>query len=143
MATEITLKNNIPILNENLLAAFGEGLEKFGQVAEIKMTQKIDSYIPPPLAEATINAKGSSQPLVDTGQLYGQISHEVRDGGKSVVIGVMGSRAQIAAIHEFGTEDIPERSFIRSVMNDTADRKEMNEQVIVTLRQAIKGATIT
>jgi len=143
MPTEVTLKNNIPILNEDLLAAFGEGLEKFGGVAQAKMTGKIDTWIPPPLAESTIKAKGSSQPLVDTGQLYIQISHEVRDSGKSVVVGVMGPRAQIAAIHEFGTEDIPERSFIRSVMNDTADRKEMNEQVIVTLRQAIKGATIT
>lgn len=36
--------------------------------------------IPPPLAPATVEAKGSSKPLVDTGQLLGSISWQITDG---------------------------------------------------------------
>lgn len=44
--------------------------------AEVKSTiTEID--IPPPLAQATIDAKGSSKPLVDTGQLKNAITYEV------------------------------------------------------------------
>lgn len=35
--------------------------------------------IPPPLADSTVQAKGSSKPLVDTGQLKNSITYEVVD----------------------------------------------------------------
>lgn len=44
--------------------------------AEVKKTITEDD-IPPPLAASTIAAKGSTKPLVDTGQLKNSISYEV------------------------------------------------------------------
>jgi hypothetical protein len=38
--------------------------------------------IPPPLAESTVKEKGSSRPLVDTGQLWRALLHDVVMGGK-------------------------------------------------------------
>lgn len=70
-----------------LLKAVTEGkmdvrkaLNVLGQwgAAEVKNTiTEID--IPPPLAQATIDAKGSSRPLVDTGRMMNAISSEVID----------------------------------------------------------------
>lgn len=40
------------------------------------------SDIPPPLADSTIARKGSTKPLVDTGQLVGSISWEYSEGYK-------------------------------------------------------------
>lgn len=37
--------------------------------------------IPPPLKQATIDRKGSSRPLVDTGRLLASITHVVETGG--------------------------------------------------------------
>jgi len=53
-------------------------LEILGQwgAAEIKNT--IKEGVTPPLKPATIAAKGSSLPLVDTGQMLNSISHEVK-----------------------------------------------------------------
>jgi len=140
--SEVRIRNNIPILNKALIIAYKDGLETFGQVAEIQITATIDRGVPPPNAPSTIAAKGSSQPLFDTGQLYGQISHEVRDGGKSVVVGVMGSRAGIAMIHEFGLGGQHERSFIRSTFNDSTSRSEMMNGIKKEVKQAISKSTI-
>lgn len=41
----------------------------------------IDSGVPPPNAPSTIKQKGSSKQLIDTGQLKGSITAEVRRGG--------------------------------------------------------------
>lgn len=38
--------------------------------------------IPPPLADATVDEKGSSRPLIDTGQLWRALIHDVVMGGK-------------------------------------------------------------
>jgi phage gpG-like protein len=89
-------------------------LELAGAFLEGKMTEKIDSHLSPALKAATVKRKGSSQPLVDKGELYGQIDHR---GGKDFVeVGVFGSKAKIALHHEFGAPKagIPERSFMRS-----------------------------
>lgn len=48
--------------------------------AEVKNTiTEID--IPPPLAQSTIDAKGSTKPLVDTGRLLNAISYEIVEKG--------------------------------------------------------------
>jgi len=96
-----------------------------------------------PNAPSTIARKGSSKPLIDTGQLRGSIqvvqsgdvffvgvpSFSMRDDGKSMV--------SIGAIHEYGTViaqtrgdsmvliQIPQRSFIQS----TADAHFQPEDV--------------
>lgn len=49
-------------------------------VAQVKRTITDDVHIPPPLKPATIAAKGSDRPLVDTGRLVGAISYEVSSG---------------------------------------------------------------
>lgn len=48
-------------------------------VALVKATIEQGSSIPPPLAESTVERKGSSRALVDTGQLVNSINHEVED----------------------------------------------------------------
>jgi hypothetical protein len=45
---------------------------------EVKKTITVGPHIPPPLKEATIAAKGSDRPLVDTGQMVDAISWEVK-----------------------------------------------------------------
>lgn len=142
--TEIKLKNNIPILNKALQKAWGESLQKFGLVAEIKITEKILSNIPPPNAPSTIKNKGSSQTLIDTGALLGNITSELRDGGKSVVVGIIGNSvvAVRGYVNEFGTDTIPERSFLRSVFNSQDDKTEMIGAVKKEIKQAISNSTI-
>ena len=44
---------------------------------EVKKRIAMGEPIPPPLAPATIEAKGSSRPLVDKGQLVGAVAWEV------------------------------------------------------------------
>jgi hypothetical protein len=42
------------------------------------MVQTINAGIEPGLNERTIERKGSSKPLIDTGRLKGSITHEIR-----------------------------------------------------------------
>lgn len=139
----VTVRNNIPILNEAILAGLSESLEKGALVFEAKMSEAVASgKTPPPLKPATIAAKGSSATLVDTGEMLGQITSEVKDDVAR--IGVMGSRADIAAIHEFGAPaaGIPERSFIRRTANDSMSREKANKDVIAAMREKIEKAKL-
>lgn len=52
----------------------GQGLDLIGAKVASMMIRKINSGIAPPLAQSTIDAKGSSKPLVDTGQLKSSIT---------------------------------------------------------------------
>jgi hypothetical protein len=60
-----------------------EALEALGLEAASKVQRKIDNLKEPPNAEATIDRKESSNPLVDTGQLKQSIIHRVNRGGSS------------------------------------------------------------
>lgn len=54
--------------------------QAFGQLGALfvaDIQKRIVEHIPPPLADSTIKAKGSSTPLVDTGQLKASITYEV------------------------------------------------------------------
>jgi hypothetical protein len=55
----------------DLLGAWG--------ASEVKKTVTAGPHIPPPLKEATIAAKGSDRPLVDTGRLIGSVTWEVEE----------------------------------------------------------------
>jgi hypothetical protein len=56
-----------------------QALEQFGAWAQGQVQKFIaDGRVEPALAEATIAAKGSSVPLIDTGQLRSSITYEVR-----------------------------------------------------------------
>lgn len=94
-------------------------VEKAGVFLEGKMTEKITSGLRPALKKETIARKGSSTPLIDTGELLGQIDHRM-SGKDEVEVGVFGSKAKIAVHHEFGAPKagIPERSFLRSTFNE-------------------------
>lgn len=50
-------------------------------VKQVRETITAGQHIPPPLAQSTIDKKGSDRPLVDTGRLVGGISHAVEFGG--------------------------------------------------------------
>jgi len=94
-------------------------LEQAGEFLAGKMVDKITSGISPGLKPSTIRAKGSSTPLIDTGELLSQITHKM-DGQDTVAVGVFGSRALVAAVHELGapSKNIPARSFERSTFNE-------------------------
>ena len=53
-------------------------LSLIGMFFKAKMQQAIRANIPPALADSTIAAKGSSTPLIDTGQLLRSIDYEVK-----------------------------------------------------------------
>jgi hypothetical protein len=56
-----------------------QALEQFGIWAQGQAQAFIaDGRVVPPLDQATIDAKGSSTPLIDTGQLRSSITYEVR-----------------------------------------------------------------
>jgi hypothetical protein len=59
-----------------------KALEILGQflAAEIKKKVTTGDHIPPPLAPATVAAKGSDRPLVDTGQMINSVTHKVHTG---------------------------------------------------------------
>lgn len=61
----------------DLDTAFGLLGEKMK--ADIKLGITSGVGIPPPNAPATVKAKGSDRPLVDTGRLVGSIDYEVRN----------------------------------------------------------------
>ena len=92
-------------------------LDFVGEFLAGKMKEKIMSRIPPPNAPSTIAAKGSSLPLVDTGEMMGAIDHKSKEK-YTVDVGVFGARAEVALKQEYGTVDIPERSFIRSAYHE-------------------------
>lgn len=78
-------------LQQRLIAAVSAGtmtpsqaLGVLGTWAQAKIQAKISSNIPPPNAPSTIEAKGSSATLIDTGRMRASIAFEIRlKGGKS------------------------------------------------------------
>lgn len=65
----------------NLLAANGYDargtLTTMGQVVKEELQQSIRDTNDPPLAPATVKAKGFSKPLIDTGHMLNSIDYEV------------------------------------------------------------------
>ncbi len=57
-----------------------------GLVAEQDVRDAILDGIDPPLADATIAAKGSDVPLIDTAQLLQSITHQVVPNGEKVAV---------------------------------------------------------
>lgn len=57
-----------------------KALELLGQWAAAEVKKTITQHdIPPPLADETVARKGSSKPLVDTGQLLNAITYQVHE----------------------------------------------------------------
>lgn len=55
-----------------------ETLDRMGAMIQGEVRDAIRAGIPPALAPATVNRKGSSKPLIDTGQLVQAITFEQR-----------------------------------------------------------------
>ncbi|NIR31645.1 MAG: hypothetical protein GWN84_20505 [Gammaproteobacteria bacterium] len=55
-----------------------QGARLVGEIAVGDVKQTIADGVPPPNAPSTIERKGSSTPLIDTGQLRGSITSKVR-----------------------------------------------------------------
>lgn len=96
-----------------------KALEKSAQLIEKTAKDEIGHYQPavgdfpawPDLAESTLRHHEQmgvgDTPLLVTGELYASIEHETH-GGEAVI----GSKMDIAAYQEFGTETIPPRPFM-------------------------------
>lgn len=55
-----------------------ESLDKIGAWTVAQIKRRIKAHIEPPLKQKTIDAKGSSTPLIDTGQLINAITWETK-----------------------------------------------------------------
>lgn len=54
-----------------------QGIGKLGAFAQGDIQARMSEGIPPPLSEVTIKRKGSSTPLIDTGQMRASVSYRV------------------------------------------------------------------
>jgi phage gpG-like protein len=111
-------------LDDRLIDGLSNGIDKSADYLKNKMVQKVESNIQPALKTETIERKGSSVALFDTGEMYSQIDADIQR--MSAKVGVIGSKAEIATHHEFGAPaaGIPERSFIRSTFNEEKGKME-------------------
>ena len=57
-----------------------KAFDRFGVWCTASMKDRIKRQVPPPNAESTVDRKGSSTPLIDTGHLRSAISYETRHG---------------------------------------------------------------
>lgn len=55
-----------------------QGLEELGLLAASDIQDEITNLREPPLAQVTIDRKGSSKPLIDTGKLRQSVTYEVK-----------------------------------------------------------------
>lgn len=72
------------ILQSEVLAGkmqVSQALRLLGELVKGSIQQKITNLRTPPNAPSTVKAKGSSNPLIDTGRLNSSISYEVNTGG--------------------------------------------------------------
>lgn len=67
---------------EGTIESVEDGFEQLGNLYVAQVQKRIADGIPPPLADMTVKAKGSSTPLIDTGQLRSAITYKVKKGGK-------------------------------------------------------------
>ena len=105
--------------------------ENIGMKIENRIREKILSNIPPPNAESTKKAKKSSHTLIDTGEMLSMVSHEVAFPDPELITITAGifneDVAERAVYNEYGTNNIPERSFIRSTYDEIFDSEIMPE----------------
>lgn len=111
-------KDGLDTLDDELLKGLSRGIDKSARYLTNQIVRKVETNIPPTLQPETIQRKGSSVALFDTGEMFSQIYADIEK--LSAKVGVIGSKASIAAHHEFGAPEagIPERSFIRSTFNE-------------------------
>lgn len=95
-----------------------------------------------PLKSDTVKKKGSSKMLIETGQLVDSIT-VIPQSDLEYIIAPEGnhssglSNSQLAIYHEYGTEKVPPRPFIRPVFEENAPQvvSEMKEIVRETINK--------
>jgi hypothetical protein len=116
----VKVKRNIPRgheLERLLKRANKIALETIGVVNETEIKRRFEVQGPgwTPLKESTIERKGSSSILIDTGLMLNSISYEIDENEQKVRIGIFTKeRALIGLVHERGSivRKIPKRPFM-------------------------------
>jgi len=75
-----TIEKSIPKVVLGKMSAF-DVLDKVGIQAAADIQTKISTIYSPPNAPATIKAKGSAKPLIDTGYMYASVQNGVNKAG--------------------------------------------------------------
>ncbi len=126
--------------------------DEIGMELENRIRIKILSNVPPPNAPSTIEKKGSSHTLIDSGNMLGSVSHQVTGSDDMITVtsGILdeGEIAMYASANEYGIQRtivtknkdnkdemhqgmslfiIPERSFIRSTFDECFDSEIMEK----------------
>lgn len=70
----------LEVARTSSLATEGRALKRLGVMVQGDIQKRIAQGIAPPLHPLTIKRKGSSKPLIDTGQLRASIASETRTG---------------------------------------------------------------
>lgn len=98
---------------------------------------KITSNLPPPDAESTLRGKApKTLTLIDTGNLLGSVETRITvntDDKVTAEAGIFDEEIAVYALaNEYGTNTIPERSFLRSAYDENSDRllSEMEQKVL-------------
>lgn len=71
------LKKEIQASVKRRDTSFSRGFDRIGLYCQSGIQQRISDGIPPPLAPSTVKRKGSSTPLIDTGQLRSSVTYQV------------------------------------------------------------------
>jgi phage gpG-like protein len=100
--------------------------EKGMNTLDAAIVKKILSNIPPPNAASTVAKKGSSKTLVDSGDMYRAVKHEIKGEGINLVgtTGIFNEEiAKYAYWNEYGTKKgIPARPFLTPAFDKTAPK---------------------
>lgn len=117
-----------------------QAVELFAQWAVGELQARIARGIAPGLAESTIAAKGSSVPLIDTGQLRSSISYEILDAH-----GAVKKRGQSNAAVERHQKALAEKRAAKKQERAEArgrarERRAIRKQVAADMKAGVKGA---
>lgn len=92
LAKGIVTGKATPVQAYNVLGVWG--------VKQVKDTIAAGPHIPPPLAPATVEKKGSDRPLVDTGRLVNSISHQVEAGREEAAELEIGTTSNMGPVQQ-------------------------------------------
>lgn len=73
------LRQQIEVQLKNGSEDFRQAIERLGLFCVAGIQARMSEGIPPPLAASTIKAKGSSTPLINTGQLRSSVTYALVD----------------------------------------------------------------
>lgn len=105
-----------------------QALKLFGEWALGEIKQRIAQGIPPPNAESTVRQKGSSTPLIDTGQLRSSVTYGIDLGSGMKVVTSEGSHARTTAAK-------------KAIRKAASDKRKARKQAIKAAKKAARQTT--